>query len=110
MLYGILQWWRRQKLIISNITDRHVLITGCDTGFGNLLAKHLDKMGFHVFACCLTESAQKELRRQCSSNVIPLELDVTKQESVMNCLQQVQEHLGDKGLICSVDVRFYHRN
>lgn len=30
-----------------------VLVTGCDTGFGHALAKHLHKLGFTVFAGCL---------------------------------------------------------
>lgn len=30
-----------------------MLITGCDTGFGYALAKHLHKLGFTVFAGCL---------------------------------------------------------
>lgn len=30
-----------------------VFITGCDSGFGRALAKHLHKLGFTVFAGCL---------------------------------------------------------
>jgi len=30
--------------------DKSVLITGCDTGFGLMLAKRLDQIGMHVFA------------------------------------------------------------
>ena len=33
-----------------DLTDKAVLITGCDTGFGLLLAKQLDELGVHVFA------------------------------------------------------------
>lgn len=33
--------------------DKSVLITGCDSGFGLALAKHLHKLGFTVFAGCL---------------------------------------------------------
>lgn len=29
-----------------------VFITGCDSGFGHALAKHLHKIGFTVFAGC----------------------------------------------------------
>ena len=31
---------------------RAVFITGCDTGFGNLLARRLDSYGFTVLAGC----------------------------------------------------------
>lgn len=30
-----------------------MFVTGCDTGFGHALAKHLHKLGFTVFAGCL---------------------------------------------------------
>ncbi|KAF8766533.1 Corticosteroid 11-beta-dehydrogenase isozyme 2 like protein [Argiope bruennichi] len=45
-----------KKLILKNELVPHgraVFITGCDTGFGNALAKRLDTKGFHVFATCL---------------------------------------------------------
>ena len=98
--------WFLRKLHISDYNSRHVLVTESDTGFGNLLVKHLDKLGVPVFACCLTEHGQKKLRTECSSNVFPLGLDVTKEESVKRCLKTVKEKLGDKGLvlICFLNV------
>ena len=65
-------------LRVGNYSDRYLLVTGCDTGFGKLLAKRLDKLGFNVFACSLTEHAQAEFRIQCSSKVIPIGLDVSR--------------------------------
>ena len=44
-----------ELLRVSDIKRRTVLITGCDSGFGNLLAKRLAKNGQKVFAGCLTE-------------------------------------------------------
>lgn len=35
------------------VQGKAVLITGCDSGFGHALAKHLHKLGFTVFAGCL---------------------------------------------------------
>lgn len=35
------------------IAGKAVLITGCDSGFGFALSKHLHKLGFTVFAGCL---------------------------------------------------------
>ena len=94
--------WFLGRIHISNLTSRHVLVTGCDTGFGNLLVKHLDKLGMPVFACCLTEQAQEKLRRECSSNVFPLGLDVTKEDSVKKSLDIIREKLGDKGFSCLI--------
>jgi hypothetical protein len=53
----LLMWFlffsRRGKKVAPH--GKAVLITGCDTGFGNELMKRLDKEGFVVFACCLTQ-------------------------------------------------------
>lgn len=37
-----------------------VLVTGCDSGFGRALAKHLHQLGFTVFAGCLLKVAGTE--------------------------------------------------
>lgn len=39
----------------NQIEGKYILITGYDTGFGNLLARRLDSMGCHVIAACLTD-------------------------------------------------------
>uniref|UniRef100_A0A674IEV1 Retinol dehydrogenase 5 n=1 Tax=Terrapene triunguis TaxID=2587831 RepID=A0A674IEV1_9SAUR len=63
---------------------RAVLITGCDSGFGHLLALRLHRLGFTVFADCLCpggEGAQRLLREAASGSgslqVLPL--DVTRE-------------------------------
>lgn len=35
------------------VEGKAVFITGCDSGFGHALAKHLHKLGFMIFAGCL---------------------------------------------------------
>ena len=41
---------------IANYQSRgYVLITGCDSGFGRMLATELDRRGIPVIACCLTQ-------------------------------------------------------
>ncbi|GFQ81469.1 estradiol 17-beta-dehydrogenase 2 [Trichonephila clavata] len=73
-----------------------VLITGCDTGFGNALAKQLDTKGFHVFASCLSKNSPgaDDLRKSCSDRLKVLEMDVTKDESVKDAVQFVKYNLG----------------
>jgi NADP-dependent 3-hydroxy acid dehydrogenase YdfG len=68
-------------------------LTGCDTGFGNLLTKKLDGLGFHVFAGCLSEKGMKQLESETSSNVTSVKLDVTKTESIQSALQVVKSKL-----------------
>lgn len=45
------------SIVRKDGSRRHVLITGCDTGFGNGLAHRLHQHGFFVFAACLTQEA-----------------------------------------------------
>ena len=67
---------------ISNLDSRYILITGCDTGFGNAIAKRLDALRCHVIAACLTESGETELRKSCSNKLHTIHLDVLNSESV----------------------------
>lgn len=59
-----------------------VHLQGCDTGFGNMLAKQADKAGYTVFAGCLTDAGMKELSAQCSERVIPVKLDISKEADI----------------------------
>lgn len=83
---------------VGRYADRYILVTGCDTGFGNLLAKRLDQLGCHVFAGCLTEKGEVELKKASSERLHVLPLDVTKPESVQNALEYVKSKLpSEKG-------------
>ena len=79
--------------MLEDYKGRHVMITGCDTGFGNMLAKRLDSMGFTVFAGCLTEKGGKDLKTVASDRLHVVPLDVTKTESIQNALQVVKASL-----------------
>lgn len=85
-----------RTLRLRNILQKYVLITGCDSGFGNSLAKYLDGIGVPVFAACLTESGQKNLKARCSSRLMTLKLDVTDEKSIGEAVQFVQSKL-EKG-------------
>src|SRR6218665_1778098 len=78
---------------IGNYSDRYILVTGCDTGFGNLLAKRLDQLGCHVFAGCLTEKGETELKKVSSERLHVISLDVANQESVRKALENVKSKL-----------------
>ncbi|KAL4635874.1 D-beta-hydroxybutyrate dehydrogenase, mitochondrial-like [Arapaima gigas] len=81
-----------------------VLITGCDSGFGFALAKHLHKLGFTVFAGCLLkdkgEDGAVELENTHSEQMKVLQLDVCSEEQVAQAVEFVKAHLADpeKGL------------
>ncbi|XP_049274131.1 D-beta-hydroxybutyrate dehydrogenase, mitochondrial [Rhipicephalus sanguineus] len=75
-----------------------VLITGCDTGFGNLLARRLSRDGFLVYAGCLNASSEDACELAKEPNIHVLQLDVTKDQEVDSALDAVKSSLGDKKL------------
>ncbi|XP_039079065.1 retinol dehydrogenase 16 isoform X3 [Hyaena hyaena] len=96
-LYYLLRWYRERQ-VVSNLQDKYVFITGCDSGFGNLLASQLDLRGLRVLAACLTEKGAEQLRDQTSDRLETVILDVTKTESISAATQWVKERVGDRGL------------
>ncbi|XP_007888071.1 dehydrogenase/reductase SDR family member 9 [Callorhinchus milii] len=98
LLIWYLCWWMRDKLMIERVSDKYVFITGCDTGFGYLAAKTLDRHGFRVFAGCLTESGSQELKKETSERLKTVKLDVTNSNSIENATEQIRSAVGDRGL------------
>ncbi|XP_015280189.1 PREDICTED: 11-cis retinol dehydrogenase [Gekko japonicus] len=91
-------WFFRDRQMLSSFKDKYVFITGCDTGFGNMLAKRLDKKGFHVLAGCLTLKGADSLKRATSPNLRTMLIDVTNSESIRKAVEWVQTEVGGKGL------------
>ncbi|KAG7227549.1 hypothetical protein INR49_005364 [Caranx melampygus] len=96
-LWFIYRWCKEIKRV-SNKEDKYVYITGCDSGFGNLLAKHLDKLGFSVIAACYTEKGEDELKKISSNRLTTVHLDVTDSESVTKVADMIKTLVGEKGL------------
>lgn len=44
-----------ESLMVTDLELRPVLVTGCDTGFGNQLTVRCVATGISVFAACLTQ-------------------------------------------------------
>ncbi|XP_059539283.1 retinol dehydrogenase 16-like isoform X2 [Myotis daubentonii] len=96
-LYYLLRWYRERQ-VVSHLRDKYVFITGCDSGFGNLLARQLDLRGLRVLAACLTEKGAEQLRGKTSDRLETVILDVTSTESIAAATQWVKERTGDRGL------------
>ncbi|MEQ2259396.1 hypothetical protein XENORESO_011131 [Xenotaenia resolanae] len=96
-IWYLYRWYKESKRI-SNKGDKYVYITGCDSGFGNNLAKHLDKLGFRVIAGCYTERGELELKELSSERLTTISLDVTKSESVKKVAASIKSLVGEKGL------------
>lgn len=96
VLYYVVRWFRELERVPDK-GSKYVYITGCDSGFGNLLARHLDKCGFCVVAACFTEKGEEELKKCCSSRMSTVHLDVRKQESIDKAAAFIKERVGQKG-------------
>ncbi|XP_053209294.1 estradiol 17-beta-dehydrogenase 2-like [Panonychus citri] len=95
--------WPEVQVIPKEMIDaknKAVLITGCDTGFGNKLAQRLAHYGFYVFAGCLEPegSGANQLRKNCRNNVKVLKLDVTSDEDVKSAIKIVEDGLKGRSL------------
>lgn len=83
------------RFTVEDLQEKAVFITGCDSGFGHETAKSLDRLSVKVYAGCFqidSEGAHK-LRKECSSNLEIIPLDVRSQEDVDNSLKVVQDSL-----------------
>ncbi|XP_031707883.1 retinol dehydrogenase 7-like [Anarrhichthys ocellatus] len=98
VVFYYLYRWFRELPRVPDIGSKYVYITGCDTGFGNLLARHLDKIGFRVIASCFSEKGEEDLRKSCSNNLITTHLDVRSKDSVAKVAATIKEKVGERGL------------
>ncbi|KAL5019259.1 hypothetical protein ScPMuIL_004981 [Solemya velum] len=76
-----------------------VVVTGCDTGFGNTLARQLDNLGYRVIAGFLDVTSQSALDlTKTTNNVSALQLDVTSEDQVDVATQRVTSELHGIGV------------
>ncbi|CAF1192533.1 unnamed protein product [Adineta ricciae] len=68
---------------------KYVLISGCDTGFGNGLAIELDKQGYNVLAGVYSPDSVTTLTSQLSTKATVFQLDITKKESIESAYELV---------------------
>jgi NAD(P)-dependent dehydrogenase (short-subunit alcohol dehydrogenase family) len=70
-----------------------IVITGCDSGFGELSSRKLSSMGFHVISCCITADGVARLADTVSLAIV---CDVTKETDVKELVLQTESYLQDK--------------
>ncbi|XP_054871406.1 retinol dehydrogenase 1 isoform X2 [Amphiprion ocellaris] len=92
------RWYIRDSYKVEGFSQKHVFITGCDSGFGNLLARQLDRKGFHVIAACLTEKGAADLGAAASPRLKTLLLDVTDGSSIRKAVEFVSREVSERGL------------
>ncbi|XP_069476332.1 D-beta-hydroxybutyrate dehydrogenase, mitochondrial, partial [Ambystoma mexicanum] len=88
----------------QKVVGKGVLVTGCDSGFGFSVAKHLHSKGFTVFAGCLLKDkghdGVKELDDMKCARMKTVQLNVCKEEEVQSAVEHIRASLKDpeKGL------------
>ncbi|XP_074860423.1 D-beta-hydroxybutyrate dehydrogenase, mitochondrial-like [Carettochelys insculpta] len=89
---------------VDQIGSKAVLVTGCDSGFGFSLAKHLHSKGFIVYAGCLFKdkgvAGSQELDNMKSERMRTIQLNVCSSQETEQAVEQMRTSLTDpqKGL------------
>ncbi len=78
--------------------EKTVVITGASSGIGRASALVLARRGFRVFAGVRKRKDGEALRAEGGGTVIPIEIDVTDQTTIVAAAKVVQAQLGDRGL------------
>jgi hypothetical protein len=65
-----------------------IVITGCDSGFGELLSKRFSQKGFRVISGCLTPNGIDNLKNVVTKAVL---CDVTKETDLQQLAQEVED-------------------
>ncbi|XP_054165115.1 dehydrogenase/reductase SDR family member 9-like [Oppia nitens] len=107
VLLTIISWFVtkqiRKSLNNEFVTSykRAVLITGCDSGFGNALAQTLNEHGFRVYATVLDTDSDGAKKLVTSARfdgmTTVLRMDVTNDEEVNAVYEQITKELQQNG-------------
>ncbi|XGW06867.1 hypothetical protein V3C99_016856 [Haemonchus contortus] len=102
IVFALLGYFLLKRLILEHIyighRGKYVFITGCDSGFGRLLALKLLKMGVNVFAGCYTENGREDLIKcdhqlRGGGQLYTVLIDITSDESVIRAKAEVESIL-----------------
>ncbi len=76
-------------------------VTGCDFegGFGDWTVQCLHNAGFLVFAGCYAEEGVRRIEASNSDRIIGVRLDVTCDNSVRACLDEIRQQLDRKNAV-----------
>jgi len=87
VIYWVVCYFRTVFKI--NPQNKVVLISGCDSGFGNGTALELSRLGFKVIAGCYTQSGFNSF--EGVKNVTAIHLDITSQNSISEAFEVVEK-------------------
>lgn len=98
-IYHVLK--KKKKINVKRPSDYNkrsaVVVTGCDTGFGNLLSKELAKIpGLVIVSLCLTSESAEELK---TCGIHSIQCDVTDDNDVQRAKEFVDGLLVEKNAV-----------
>lgn len=85
--------------MITNNQKGAVLITGAAGGIGTATARHLDSLGFRVFAGVRKPEDGQKLQREISPHITPVQFDITDTASLTAAVETVTKAVGNAGLV-----------
>lgn len=71
--------------------NKVALVTGASSGIGQMTAKKLAQKGFIVYAAARRIEKMENLKQD---GIIPIYLDLTKEETIQQCVQQIFKEAG----------------
>ncbi|KAL8593203.1 hypothetical protein ACOMHN_009858 [Nucella lapillus] len=100
VVYAVVTFIKMALTCRVDPADKVVVITGCDSGFGNALARRLSSIGMHVVAGCLDKSSDgaELLKSEAKGHLHVVPLDVRDEDSVQNCVTYVEDMFPGKGI------------
>lgn len=90
LLYPLLRQQRQLRVDPSRCI---VVLTGCDSGFGNMAARQLARGGHLVVAGCLTAAGAEQLKQLEPAVTATVICDVTKQDHIDRLYATVEQLL-----------------
>jgi NAD(P)-dependent dehydrogenase (short-subunit alcohol dehydrogenase family) len=82
----------------GHISPRYVLVTGASTGIGAACALGCARHGMTVFAGVRNLQAGEALKGRVDGSLIPIQLDVTDEDSIRQAADLVRRTVGEAGL------------
>lgn len=80
------------------VATRAFLVTGASSGIGEATARHLDALGYTVFAGVRADRDGDALRAGSSDRLEPVRLDVTDEDQIAAVADTIRDAVGTRGL------------
>jgi len=92
---------RNERCNLLNNQGKYVLVTGSSTGIGRNISEKLALEGYKVFATARKDEDLNSLGK--IDNVIPIKMDVTDYNSILQAKSEISKHLGNNKLFSIIN-------